>query len=270
MPMKQSSFAGVGLNGSDFASHRRLTRKAKFLIEMNEIVPWQVLRIDFLQLWFNLADEACEERGPDATTRLRFRRWLETHALGEAIFARVNALLAERGLKVCSGTMVDATLIAAPSSTKNTDQSRDPKMHQTKRGERREAIKAVAPNAEDFTRERATTERHSGTRITTASLTHPSHVITRMTSRSVEYRWLESNSRWPLARYTLLWARKEPIAARRADLQPVFVGRLALPCLRSTPSPRDQSKHFLHHPALRRVDDANQNRARHDRKKIPP
>jgi transposase, IS5 family len=156
MPMKQSSFAGVGLNGSDFASDRRLTRKARFLIEMNEIVPWRMLRIDFLQLWFNLADEDCEERVPDATTRLKFRRLLEQHALGEAIFARLNALLAERGLKVCGGTMVDATLIAAPSSTKNTHQSRDPEMHHAKKREQREAIKAVAPNAEDFTHERAT------------------------------------------------------------------------------------------------------------------
>jgi IS5 family transposase len=175
--MKQRSFASVGLNGLDFASHGRLTKKAKFLIEMNEIVPWRelcsliephypkagngrrpiglerMLRIHFLQLWFNLADEACEEalydaplfrefamidlgeeRVPDATTLLKFRRLLETHALGEAIFARVNALLAERGLKVSGGTMVDATIINAPSSTKNKDQSRDPQMHQTKKG----------------------------------------------------------------------------------------------------------------------------------------
>ena len=177
MAMKQRSFASVGLNGVDFASHGRLTRKAKFLIQMNEIVPWaalcaliepyypkpgngrppigleRMLRIHFLQLWFDLADEACEEalydtalfrefamidlgeeRVPDATSLLRFRRLLETHGLGEAIFARVNALLAERGLKVSGGTMVDATIIAAPSSTKNADQARDPEMHQTKKG----------------------------------------------------------------------------------------------------------------------------------------
>jgi transposase, IS5 family len=175
--MKQRSFASVGLNGLDFASHGRLTRKAKFLIEMNQIVPWaelcaliephypkagngrrpigleRMLRLHFLQLWFNFADEACEEalyeialfrefamidlgeeRVPDATTLLKFRRLLETHGLGEAIFARVNALLAERGLRVCGGTMVDATIVNAPSSTKNKDQSRDPEMHQTKKG----------------------------------------------------------------------------------------------------------------------------------------
>ncbi len=219
---------------------------------MNEIVPWRelcaliephypkagngprpiglerMLRLHFLQLWFNLADEACEEalydtavfrefalidlgeeRVPDATTRLKFRRLLETHGLGEAIFVRVNALLSERGLKVAGGTVVDATLIAAPSSTKNKKQSRDPEMHQTKKGNQwhfgmklhigadtqsglihsadttatnvhdsqmapellrgderrvygdsayryqREAIRAVAPNATDFTNERA-------------------------------------------------------------------------------------------------------------------
>lgn len=175
--MKQRSFASVGMGAMDFAAHGRLTRKAKFLLEMNELVPWaalceliephypkagngrapigleRMLRLHFLQLWFNLADEACEEalydtavfrefamidlgeeRAPDATSLLRFRHLLERHGLGEAIFARVNALLAERGLRVAGGTMVDATIIAAPSSTKNADKSRDPQMHQTKKG----------------------------------------------------------------------------------------------------------------------------------------
>ena len=65
---------------------------------------------------------------------LKFRRLLETHDLGRAIFDRVNGLLAERGLKVAGGTMVDATIIHAPSSTKNAEQSRDPQMHQTRKG----------------------------------------------------------------------------------------------------------------------------------------
>ena len=100
-----------------------------------------------------LADEACEEalydtalfrefaqidlgeeRVPDATTMLKFRRLLETRDLGRAIFDRVNALLASRGLKVAGGTMVDATIIHAASSTKNAEQSRDPQMHQTRKG----------------------------------------------------------------------------------------------------------------------------------------
>jgi transposase, IS5 family len=175
--MKQRSFASVGLGGVDFAVHGRATRKAKFLIEMNELVPWsslceliephypkagngrrpvgleRMLRIHFLQLWFNLADEACEEalydmavfrefamidvgeeRVPDATTMLKFRRLLEAHDLSRAIFERVNVLLAAKGLKVAGGTMVDATIIHAPSSTKNETQSRDPEMRQTKKG----------------------------------------------------------------------------------------------------------------------------------------
>lgn len=175
--MKQRSFASVGLGGVDFALHGRTTRKTKFLIEMNELVPWaslceliepyypkagngrppvgleRMLRIHFLQLWFNLADEACEEalydmpvfrefamidlgeeRVPDATTLLKFRRLLERHDLSRAIFDRVNAVLAAKGLKVSGGTMVDATIIHAPSSTKNQAKSRDPEMHQTKKG----------------------------------------------------------------------------------------------------------------------------------------
>jgi transposase, IS5 family len=175
--MKQRSFASVGLAGVDFSSHGRTTRKAKFLAQMNGLVPWaelcaviephypkagngrrpigleRMLRIHFLQLWFNLADEACEdalydvalfrefaqidlgeERVPDATTLLRFRRLLEDNKLGRSLFEHVNALLAQRGMVVSGGTLVDATIIHAPSSTKNQDESRDPEMKQTKKG----------------------------------------------------------------------------------------------------------------------------------------
>ena len=65
---------------------------------------------------------------------LKFRRLLETHDLGRAIFERVNALLASHGLKVAGGTMVDATIIRAASSTKNSEKSRNPQMHQTRKG----------------------------------------------------------------------------------------------------------------------------------------
>jgi len=175
--MRQRSFASVGLAGLDFSTHGRLTKKAKFLIEMDGLMPWgelcalvephypkagngrrpvgleRMLRIHFLQLWFNLADEACEEalydtalfrefalidlgeeRVPDATTLLKFRRLLEQRKLAMPMLERVNTLLARRGLKVSGGTMVDATIIQAPSSTKNATQSRDPEMHQTKKG----------------------------------------------------------------------------------------------------------------------------------------
>ena len=75
------------------------------------------------------------EPAPDETTILRFRHLLEEHDLGKALFARVNAHLAARGLKVAGGTIVDATIIAAPSSTKNADQARDSEMHQTRKGQ---------------------------------------------------------------------------------------------------------------------------------------
>jgi hypothetical protein len=109
--------------------------------------------IYFLQQWFNLSDpqaedaiydsesmrrfvgvELSEDVVPDETTILRFRHLLEAHHLTEAIFAAVRGLLAEKRLLLQSGTMVDATIIAAPSSTKNAAQARDPEMRQTKKG----------------------------------------------------------------------------------------------------------------------------------------
>lgn len=113
-----------------------------------------MLRMYFVQHWFNLADEACEEalldstalrrfvgidlgreRVPDGTTLLKFRRLLEKHELGAALFTQVNETLQDRGLKVGTGTIVDATIIGAPSSTKNATKSRDPDMHQTRKGQ---------------------------------------------------------------------------------------------------------------------------------------
>jgi len=113
----------------------------------------RMLRMYFVANWFNLADEACEdalydiaafrdfcridlgrERAPDATTLLNFRHLLEKHQLGAALFAKVGELLLANGMKLSGGTIVDATLIAAPPSTKNQDKSRDPEMHQSKKG----------------------------------------------------------------------------------------------------------------------------------------
>jgi transposase, IS5 family len=113
----------------------------------------RMLRMYLVANWFNLADEACEdalydiaafrdfcridlgrERVPDATTLLNFRHLLEAHKIGAALFAKVGELLLASGMKLSGGTIVDATLIAAPPSTKNRDQSRDPEMHQSKKG----------------------------------------------------------------------------------------------------------------------------------------
>jgi transposase, IS5 family len=113
----------------------------------------RMLRIYFLQQWYGLADEALEDalydsqalRGfagidlnrdpvPDATTLLHFRHWLERHDLTRALFEEVGAVLEERGLLMRQGTIVDATIIAAAPSTKNKQKSRDPEMHQTKKG----------------------------------------------------------------------------------------------------------------------------------------
>ena len=74
------------------------------------------------------------EAVPDETTACKFRHLLEQHALGEKLFECVNAHLQEQGLKISRGTLVDATIISAPSSTKNSKKQRDPDMHQTKKG----------------------------------------------------------------------------------------------------------------------------------------
>lgn len=113
----------------------------------------RMLRMYFIAHWFNLADEACEdalydvsafrdfcridlghEGVPDATSLLGFRHLLEEHDLGAAMFAKVGELLQANGLRLSGGTIVDATIIAAPPSTKNADKARDPEMHQTKKG----------------------------------------------------------------------------------------------------------------------------------------
>ena len=152
------------------------TRKQVFLEQMDQVVPWAaleeliapyypegrkgrppfslltMLRIHFMQQWFNLSDPAMEEgffdtpvyrefaqleefaRLPDESTILRFRHRLEKHKLAEKILATVNDILIERGLLLKAGTVVDATLIAAPPSTKNKDKTRDPDMHSSKKG----------------------------------------------------------------------------------------------------------------------------------------
>jgi transposase, IS5 family len=155
----------------------KVTRRERFLAEMDAVIPWQrlieriephypkagagrqplglekMLRIYFLQQWFNLSDPAAEDAiydsesmrrfagvdlgedvVPDETTILRFRHLLEKHRLSEGIFAEVRALLEERRLLLHSGTIVDATIIAAPSSTKNASETRDPEMKQTRKG----------------------------------------------------------------------------------------------------------------------------------------
>jgi transposase, IS5 family len=126
-------------------AHQALGGRPPFAIET-------MLRIHCIQLWWNLSDPAMEEelyerplyrefaglsgakRLPDETTILRFRHLLEKHELAPKVLVTINEQLAERGFKLKTGTLVDATLIAAPSSTKNSTGERDPEMHQTKKG----------------------------------------------------------------------------------------------------------------------------------------
>ena len=171
--MRQATLASVS-----FERYGKTTRRGAFLAEMERVVPWQqlcaliepvypkpgrgrppvglerMLRIYFLQLWFNLSDPGVEEAlyhsaamrqfagidlgrepVPDETTVCKFRHLLEQHELGTEIFATVNEHLRSLGLKVGTGTIVDATIISAPSSTKNATKQRDPEMHQTRKGQ---------------------------------------------------------------------------------------------------------------------------------------
>ena len=174
--MKQMSLDSTA---TGFERKTKRTRKREFLDEMNLVVPWTelvalitpfaparnakggrppfavetMLRIHFLQQWFNLSDPAMEEalydtpmfrefagldmgedHLPDESTILRFRHLLEANHLSVQILATVNATLTAKGLLLREGTVVDATLIAAPTSTKNSTGTRDPEMHQTKKG----------------------------------------------------------------------------------------------------------------------------------------
>jgi IS5 family transposase len=170
--MKQKTLATLG-----FDKYAKTTRRAAFLAEMQRVVPWselcaliepvypkpgngrppvgleRMLRIYFLQHWFNLSDPAVEEAlydsnamrafvgidlgrepVPDETTVCKFRHLLESHELGRALFEQVVRHLQAQGLKVANGTIVDATIINAPSSTKNQSGERDPEMKQTRKG----------------------------------------------------------------------------------------------------------------------------------------
>ncbi len=173
MPEQQLSLAEA-----DFEVHRKKTRKERFLEDMEKVVPWRdlvkliepfypksggvgrqpralemMLRIYFVQQWYDLSDPGVEEqlndsravrkfagvdlgeeRAPDETTILNFRHLLEKHGLAPKILETINRHLEQAGVKVQTGTIVDATIIHAPSSTKNSKGERDPEMRQTKKG----------------------------------------------------------------------------------------------------------------------------------------
>jgi len=171
--MKQRGFSDL-----EYARKKRLTRREKFLNEMEPLVPWSKLialiephypksgkqgrqpkglevmfRIHCMQNWFTYSDRQMEDALyetesirrfagfgsvmdalPDESTILKFRHLLEKHKLTGQILTVINDDLKEQGLLVSQGTMVDATIIHAPSSTKNRDKARDPEMHQTRKG----------------------------------------------------------------------------------------------------------------------------------------
>ena len=170
--MRQTTLATAG-----FDRYAKTTRREAFLAGMEGVVPWaafigliapfypkvgngrppvgleRMLRIYFLQQWFDLSDPGAEEAlydsqsmrrfvgidlgrepVPDETTICNFRHLLERHDLGKRLFETVHEHLERRGIKLARGTIVDATIISAPSSTKNATGTRDPEMCQTRKG----------------------------------------------------------------------------------------------------------------------------------------
>jgi IS5 family transposase len=170
--MKQTTFASAAWDRKG-----KVTRRERFLTEMDAVIPWapilaliephypkagngtqpmpmeRMLRIYFMQQWFNLSDPAAEDSlydseamrrfagiellddaVPDESTILRFRHLLEQHQLTERIFGLVRGLLESKRLLLKSGTIVDATIIEAPPSTKNEAKARDPQMKQGRKG----------------------------------------------------------------------------------------------------------------------------------------
>jgi len=168
--MNQSSFSDL-----EYQSKKKTTCKEKFLSEMDAILPWKLLlkplrkpypkvgngrppmaletmlRIYFMQQWYQLSDPAMEDSLydieamrrfaqvtldsiPDESTILRFRHFLEKHELTKKLFQVTEQYMSDQGLILSEGTIVDASIISAPSSTKNKDRQRDPDMKQTKKG----------------------------------------------------------------------------------------------------------------------------------------
>jgi IS5 family transposase len=171
--MRQQTLAAQ----ASFDKYGRKSKREQFLDEMERVVPWAqlqalveahypkgengrppvglsiMLRVYFLQQWFNLSDPGAEEAlyespalrrfagvdlgrapAPDESTILQFRHLLEKHDLGGAMLNAVNEYLESRGIRISRGTIVDATILHAPSSTKNRSGERDPEMHQTRKG----------------------------------------------------------------------------------------------------------------------------------------
>jgi IS5 family transposase len=170
--MSQTTFASLA-----YSSKKKITRRERFLNEMELVVPWKeleavvspqypdigngrppiglrrMLKIYFMQQWFNLSDPGMEdalydsesmrrfadiELGrdavPDETTILKFRHLLEQHDTTKELFTEVRRHLEEKGLMVREGTIVDATILDAPTSTKNAERKRDPEMRQVQKG----------------------------------------------------------------------------------------------------------------------------------------
>ncbi len=171
--MRQQTLAAQ----TGFEKYGRKSKREGFLDEMERVVPWAelealvephypkgengrppvglgiMLRVYFVQQWFNLSDPGAEDAlyespalrrfvevdlgrapAPDESTILQFRHLLEKHELGGAMLNTVNQYLESRGIRITTGTIVDATIIHAPSSTKNRSGERDPEMHQTRKG----------------------------------------------------------------------------------------------------------------------------------------
>src|ERR1017187_233679 len=319
--MRQTTFASQ----SSFEKFGRKSKREQFLETMEVVVPWAellsliepyypkagngrqpvglsiMLRVYFLQQWFNLSDPGVEDAlyespvlrrfagvdlgraaAPDETTVLRFRHLLEEHDLCGRILDEVNGYLDGKGLRISTGPIVDATIIAAPSSTKNSTGERDPEMHQTKKGNQwyfgakahigvdsketvvhsvvtsaasvadkhmlpdllpgeepkvwgdggyqgqTEAIRAVAPKAQDMTCRRTKyknyvdeeAKRKNTTKARVrARVEHPFRILKRVFGfTKVRYRGIWKNHQWLCAAFALvnLYQHRNRLAPQRA------------------------------------------------------
>jgi len=271
--MKQTTFASLSWNGKG-----KVTRRERFLAEMDAVIPWarllgliephypkagngtqpmpmeRMLRIYFMQNWFNLSDptaedslydsesmrrfagiELVEDAVPDESTILRFRHLLEQHKLTERIFAEIRSLLEAKRLLLKSGTIVDATIIAAPPSTKNEQGARDPEMSQTMKGkdwhfgmkahigtDRRgivHSLSTTAANAHDSTQMSKLLHGQEREVFGDQAYWNESHRLSAL-ARGIRYRINRRSPRRALSQYQRFINRRR--SAARARVEHVF------------------------------------------------
>src|SRR5712692_8113498 len=264
--MRQQTLAAQ----TGFEKYGRKSKRERFLEEMEQVVPWAelqalvephypkgengrppvglsiMLRVYFVQQWFNLSDPGAEEAlyespvlrrfvgidlgrapAPDESTILQFRHLLEQHELGGAMLNAVNQYLESRGIRITTGTIVDATIIHAPSSTKNRSEERKVWGDGGYQGQG-EAIRQAAPRAQDMTSRRVQYKnfvdelQKAKNRVKArvrAKVEHPFRILKRIFGfEKVRYRGIQKNHHRLCANFALvnLYLHRKRLAVARA------------------------------------------------------